>query len=220
MIGVIVPAHNEQDLLPHCLKSLHVAARHPALGGEPVEILVVLDSCDDASGKVARGFDALTLSISARNVGHARRVGAACMLSRGARWLACTDADSQVPADWLMQQLSFKADVVCGTVQVLDWEGHGVDTQTRYLDGYQACEDHRHIHGANLGICAKAYRRAGGFKPLTAHEDVGLVQALERSGAKIVWTALNSVSTSARSDPRAREGFGDYLKSLAVAAAL
>jgi hypothetical protein len=142
------------------------------------------------------------------------------MLSRGARWLACTDADSQVPADWLMQQLSFKADAVCGTVQVLDWENHGVDAQARYLDGYHAGEDHRHIHGANLGICAKAYRRAGGFKPLPAHEDVGLVQALERSGAKIVWTALNSVSTSARSDPRAREGFGDYLKSLAVAAVL
>lgn len=220
MIAVIVPAHNEQDLLPHCLKSLHIAARHPALGGEAVEILVVLDSCDDQSGSVARGFDALTLSISARNVGHARRVGAACMLSRGARWLACTDADSQVPADWLMQQLAFKADVVCGTVQVLDWESHGVETQARYLEGYQAREDHRHIHGANLGICAKAYRRAGGFKPLTAHEDVGLVHALERSGAKIVWTALNSVSTSARCDPRAREGFGDYLKSLAVAAAV
>jgi glycosyltransferase involved in cell wall biosynthesis len=220
VIAVIVPAHNEQDMLAHCLESLQVAAGHPALGGEAVEILVVLDSCTDQSRQVARSFKALTLSISARNVGHARRVGAACMLSRGARWLACTDADSQVPPDWLMQQLAFKADVVCGTVQVLDWQHHDPDTQRRYLDGYQACEDHRHIHGANLGICAKAYRRAGGFKPLPAHEDVGLVQALEVSGARIVWTALNSVSTSARSDPRAREGFGDYLKSLAVAAEL
>ena len=216
MIGVIVPAHNEQDLLPQCLQSLQAAGRHGALLGEPVQLLVVLDSCDDESALVARAFGALTLSVSARNVGHARRVGAAYMLSRGARWLACTDADSTVPDDWLAQQLAFQADAVCGTVTVMDWGDYGLATQTRYLGRYQACEGHRHIHGANLGICAKAYRRAGGFKPLSAHEDVGLVEALERSGARIVWTALNSVCTSARVDPRAREGFGDYLKTLAL----
>lgn len=215
MIGVIVPAHNEQALLPTCLRSLQLAAQHPMLEGEAVQILVVLDACSDQSATVCRAFGALTLSIDARNVGHARRIGAAYMLSRGVRWLACTDADSSVPDDWLMRQLAFKADAVCGTVRVEDWEDHDETVQQRYLAAYQAREGHRHIHGANLGICAKAYRRVGGFKPLRAHEDVGLVEDLERYGARIVWTALNSVSTSARRDCRARNGFGDYLKSLA-----
>ncbi|MFP3541282.1 glycosyltransferase family 2 protein, partial [Pseudomonas sp. SIMBA_044] len=55
---------------------------------------------------------------------------------------------------------------------------------------------------------------AGGFKHLEAHEDVNLIQDLERSGARIVWTASNSVITSARNESRCRDGFGDYLLSL------
>jgi hypothetical protein len=50
---------------------------------------------------------------------------------------------------------------------------------------------------------------------LPAHEDVQLVADLERSGARIMWTARNRVTTSARQHCRCREGFGDYLKSLA-----
>jgi hypothetical protein len=44
---------------------------------------------------------------------------------------------------------------------------------------------------------------------------VQLIADLERSGANIMWTATNRVTTSARMDCRCREGFGDYLKSLA-----
>jgi len=80
---------------------------------------------------------------------------------------------------------------------------------------YRPVEGHRHFHGANLGVSSAAYRKAGGFQALPAHEDVQLVADLERSGARIMWTAGNPVTTSARQHCRCREGFGDYLKSLA-----
>ena len=83
-----------------------------------------------------------------------------------------------------------------------------------YLSRYEAREGRRHVHGANLGVCARAYERVGGFQPLAAHEDVQLVRDLEADGAQIVWTARHSVATSSRIDSRAREGFGDYLASL------
>lgn len=217
MIGIVVPAHNEQALLKRCLDALACAARDVERGGESVVILVVLDACTDRSLAIAQACDVQTLVINDGNVGCARRAGAAFMLDRGARWLACTDADSQVPGNWLRQQLAFKADAVCGTVSIDQWHpDHGPAVRQRYQALYQSGEDHRHVHGANLGVCADAYRRVGGFRPLPAHEDVCLVEDLQRSGASIVWTALNRVRTSSRLDCRAQGGFGDYLKSLAL----
>lgn len=218
MIGVLVPVHNEEQLLGACLASVLKAAKHPGLEGEPVEVLAVLDACTDGSEAIATALGVPTLSVNSCNVGHTRGVGASYLLGRGARWLASTDADSLVGEDWLFQQLQFGAEAVCGTVHVEDWSGHSEGVQATYLANYQAREVHRHIHGANLGVCAQAYRRVGGFRPLSTHEDVHLVEDLERSGARIVWTHLNKVVTSARFDCRAQGGFSDYLKSLASSA--
>ncbi|WP_249673645.1 glycosyltransferase [Pseudomonas abieticivorans] len=217
MIAVIIPAHNEQQYMAACLRSVHAAIRHPSLAGEAVQILVVLDHCTDRTGAIARGHGAQVTTVNARNVGLARSHGAKLMLERGARWLAFTDADSRVPGHWLARQLAFGADAVCGTVTVDQWAEHAPEVRSRYDAHYQPVEGHRHIHGANLGVCAIAYTHAGGFQHLPAHEDVRLVQDLERKGASIIWTATNSVITSARKDSRCREGFGDYLRSLDTA---
>jgi cellulose synthase/poly-beta-1,6-N-acetylglucosamine synthase-like glycosyltransferase len=82
MIGVIVPAHNEQALLSTCLAALHAAARHADLGGEPVCQIVVLDTCTDFSGAIARAYGVQTLTVRARNVGIARAAGAAMLVGR------------------------------------------------------------------------------------------------------------------------------------------
>ncbi|HSC82391.1 MAG TPA: glycosyltransferase [Pseudomonas sp.] len=215
MIAVIIPAHNEEQLLGRCLLALAQATRMVSMLGEDVQTVVVLDSCSDASETIARQHGVEVLKVSARNVGHARRAGAALMLERNARWLAFTDADSCVPADWLLCQLQFAADAVCGTVHVDAWQPHqGAALRERYLAHYQAREGHRHIHGANLGVCARAYARAGGFQALPLHEDAQLVKDLQQSGAHIVWTARNSVSTSSRRACRVRGGFGDFLHGL------
>lgn len=216
MIGVIIPAHNEEALLADCLSAVAQAAAHPLLGNEPVHIVVVLDSCTDGSAAVANRFDATVLTTDQRNVGHARHTGAAWLLQQGARWLANTDADSLVPEDWLVEQIHAGAEAVCGTVRVAVWDEHPAHVSQRYLELYQQCEGHRHIHGANLGICARAYQRAGGFSHLVAHEDVTLVHALEALGARITWTARNSVCTSARKLARAPNGFSEYLNNLAA----
>jgi len=216
VIGVLVPAHNEAAVLGACLRSLQEAASHPGLNGEPVCILVVLDACTDDSESIATMLGIAVLQVHKRNVGHARRAGASRLLELGARWLACTDADTSVSADWLARQLAFGAEAVCGTVQVADWSLHDDQVRLRHEAHYQCREDHRHIHGANLGICAQAYRRAGGFRPLPRNEDVCLVRDLERSGARIVWTHQTCVTTSARRDYRASGGFGEFLASLAA----
>lgn len=218
MIGILIPVHNEEALLADCLKAAKLAAGHPDLLGEAVQILVVLDSCSDASAAIAQAYQVQSLEVQARNVGHVRGVGARHLLNHGARWISCTDADSRVAPDWLVAQLALGVDAVCGTVTVDAWsEGFDPAAQIRYHQAYQARDGHRHIHGANLGVSAEAYVRAGGFEPLACHEDVQLVRNLERCGASIAWSHTPQVITSARLDCRAEGGFGDYLKSLIAA---
>lgn len=220
MIGVAVPAHNEEAALGRCLAALRRAAGHPALAGEPVLLLVVLDACTDDSAGIAEAGGALCLPVQARNVGQARRAGAAALLAAGARWLAFTDADSEVADDWLVAQLRHQqagADAVCGCVTVDDWSLHSAQVRSRYEAHYRATDGHRHIHGANLGVCAQAYRRAGGFRPLACSEDVALVQDLQATGAHIAWSVTPQVRTSARRQARARGGFADFLLGLEIA---
>lgn len=215
MIGVLIPVHNEEALLAECLKAAVIAANHPGLLGERVQVVVLLDSCSDSSAQIAQAYPVHSLAVQARNVGRVRGIGARHLLNQGARWIACTDADSRVAPDWLVAQLALGVEAVCGTVTVDAWsEGFDPAAQIRYHQAYQACDGHRHVHGANLGMSAGAYVRAGGFEPLACHEDVQLVRDLERCGASIAWSHTPQVITSARLDCRAEGGFGDYLKSL------
>ncbi|WP_233238158.1 glycosyltransferase family 2 protein [Bordetella sp. LUAb4] len=215
MIGIVVPAHNEEACLAACLDALLRAASHADLNGEHVRIVVVMDACQDMSAQVVMARPVTGLTIEARNVGVARCHGAAHLLAAGARWLAFTDADSVVDERWLADQLSLRCDAVCGCVTVEDWSEHTDTVRLRYLAHYRHQDGHRHVHGANLGVSSPAYVAAGGFRGLALGEDVALVRALMASGAAITWSALPRVVTSARKAARARGGFADFVIGLA-----
>jgi len=215
MIGICIPAHNEEKAIATCLRAVTRAARHPGLRAEPVKIVVVLDHCRDRTATVSAAWPVHCLSIQARNVGVARAMGAQHLLDAGARWLAFTDADTRVSAGWLVDQLSLQAEVVCGTVAVSGWAAHGVhaaSARNRFAQHYQDRDGHRHVHGANLGIEANAYRRIGGFAALSCSEDQALVDKLEQGGARIAWTSLPRVTTSARPYSRVEGGFASALR--------
>ena len=214
MIGIVVPAHDEEVLIGRALTALKIAAAQRELDAEEVRILVVLDACRDATGEVARDLGIDCLAIEARNVGIARAAGAQALIERGARWLAFTDADSTVAPSWLSRQLALRSEAVCGVVEVDDWSGYSTEERRVYEAGYLDAEGHRHIHGANLGVCSKAYQRAGGFPPLSSREDVALVHRLAALGARIAWTNTVRVLTSARRIGRAPEGFSTFMQGL------
>ena len=214
-IAVIVPAHNEAQTIEACLESIFVAADVAATHGHTVDVYIVCDSCTDETRERVLALGARALIVNARNVGLARAHGAEVAISEGAQWLACTDADSTVSPRWIVDQIALSSEVVCGTVQVNDWGIYGDAMRKHFSCTYFDVEGHRHIHGANLGLCAIAYRAAGGFSPLEHSEDVDLVSSLERMGAKIAWTAIPRVVTSARIDFRASIGFGATLAAVA-----
>jgi len=222
MLGISIPAHDEQDSILACVLAALSAARHPALNGEPVLVVVIADACTDRTGQLARHAGAEVVAIDARNVGRARAAGADYLIARGCRWLAFTDADTLVSAAWLADQLSLEADAVCGTVGIEDWTPHGAHAaliQQHFRETYADRDEHAHVHGANLGVSAAAYRKAGGFQAMACSEDVALVRALAASGARIAWSAKPRVVTSARVVARTTGGFADALLT-AVAARL
>jgi glycosyltransferase involved in cell wall biosynthesis len=216
-IIVVVPAHNEEDRLPACLKSVHTAADRVQI---PVTVVVVLDDCTDDSRRMIEPR-VTCLTTAAGNVGAARALGFthAATGAGSDTWLATTDADSLVPRNWLADQLTHHrsgAEAVVGTVRV-DWRHHSATTRRKYEQRYGRAgrdEPHGHVHGANLGIRADAYWRVGGFRPLERGEDVDMVDRLERNGARMVWDRTNPVLTSDRMDFRVTGGFGDYVQDL------
>jgi glycosyltransferase involved in cell wall biosynthesis len=221
-VGVIVPAHDEQDRLPSCLAALRAAAR--ALGGTPVHLVVVADACRDQTAQAARDGGAAVVTIGARCVGAARAAGVREAL-RWTRpldpaevWLATTDADTLVPASWLRHQARYADrgfDAVAGTVRVTDWSGYRAAVRSLFAARYgQARGSHRHVHGANLGFRAAAYLQAGGFPELPTGEDRALVAALTAAGSRVRYARALTVTTSARRDARAPDGFGRDLAIL------
>jgi glycosyltransferase involved in cell wall biosynthesis len=217
---VVVPAHNEIDHLPRCLSALQAAAIRTAT---PVQIVVVLDACDDGSDRLAKRFgpNVHFISIDAGKVGAARAAGfeharSVCTGIDAARlWFATTDADTVVGSQWLAKMMAADADMVLGTVRIPLWR-LPVEVARRYVAAYQSKgPGHDHVHGANMGFRADAYWGVGGFRPLSTGEDVDLVERFEAAHLSIHRDAKLTVVTSAREDGRAPGGFAAHLRGLA-----
>jgi glycosyltransferase involved in cell wall biosynthesis len=219
--AIVIPAHNEAKNLPRCLRAVLTAA---ACAPVPVDVVVVLDKCSDASTRLAGryGPDVHFVTVDAGNVGAARAAGFSYARSLSghdaAAWYATTDADSKVDPDWLLRQICANADMVLGVVRVSDWRTLPAATVGRYLRAYHAGDSpdggHDHVHGANMGFRADAYWRVGGFRALATGEDVELVDRFESAGCRIHRDTRLSVTTSARAAGRAPGGFAHHLRGL------
>ena len=216
-IGIVIPAHNEADTISACLDAIKQAIGQLS-SDIAVQTVVVLDSCDDDTLSKVQDAHVDWLSCEFRCVGKVRDLGVRYLIEQGADWIACTDADSMVEADWLVAQIKhLKAEtaaMICGVVSIDCWDALSESTKQQYLTHYQDCMNHRHIHGANLSFASQDYLAAGGFDELTCHEDVRLVKKFEQANLPIIWSNLVRVVTSSRLDARAEEGFAHFLRGL------
>ncbi len=238
-VAVVMPAHNEEQQLDRALRAVQRAAdelqrTRPDVA---VRVVVVLDTCTDRSAAITAGYADADPRISAlevrlRSAGASRAAGIrAAVLRRprpvrgqrstpapwpGRTWLANTDADSLVPVHWLVRQLEFAeagADAVLGSVEP-DPAGMDPELLRRWLDRHPFEENHPHVYGANFGVRASAYLAAGGFTQQESHEDRSLVQSLRSLAFTVIATDSMRVLTSGRTQARAPQGFGAYLRAL------
>jgi Glycosyl transferase family 2 len=230
-IGIVVPVHDEEDLLGGALEALEAAVDQVA-GQVQCHTVLVYDACRDRSRQIGtawrrdlrrRGIvrPVSEIDIAARNVGSARRAGCALALTAGAEanvgpgsiWLATTDADSRVPEDWLSVQIASHeagADVWSGTVTVRDWAHRAHGTAAEWLRLYEAELDP--AHGASLAVNGQVYVDAGQFEQLTSGEDRALLSAASALGVRCHYDRTAPVLTSARRQARAPHGFASALQ--------
>ena len=223
-MGIVVPARNEAVLLRRCLRSVLRAIDH-----SNAECFVVLvdDGSTDGTAEIARatlpaGLGSV-LSVDRGNVGAARAAGVGHLLNaRGATatWIACTDADTIVPEDWIAAQLAHATagvDAVAGLVDV----DCGLRRPLRHAfateyEAHIGRSTHTHIHGANLGVSATSYLSVGGFAPLRCGEDRDLWARLADAGHRLVTDTRSIVVTSSRLVSRTNGGFASDLRRLSA----
>ncbi|WAB84643.1 glycosyltransferase [Microcella daejeonensis] len=220
-IGVVVPARDEEQLVERCLRSVMRAAEALAQSDAPAEVVVVLvaDGCTDRTAAIARAIPGVeVMVVRAAGVGAARELGARRAIARGCSWLACTDADSEVPSAWLVEQLRLESlgwDGMIGTVRP-DFADLTPTERDHWLATHHRGHPNGHVHGANLGVRTASFVRIGGFRALAEHEDVDLVERLRASGAWLIASDEVEVTTSGRRTGRTAGGYAGHLRRVAA----
>lgn len=222
-VAVLIPARNEEELLPRCLRSVQ-ASRLLLPRTCTSDVIVIADCSSDGTLEIAEdilGETGAVVSTGVGVVGSARALAASTALQRFAGrpeecWFANTDADCEVPLNWLVDQLctaSRGVHAVAGIINVHDFSEHQSHVAQRFRDTYKVGPDgtHPHVHGANLGVRADAYLRAGGWASLATAEDHDLWGRLNASGHQRVSDAGLQVITSGRRVGRAPLGFAEAL---------
>jgi glycosyltransferase involved in cell wall biosynthesis len=230
-VCVLIPARNEEELLPRCLCS--VLASCSALPETVTwDVVVAVDRSIDRTFEIAHKMirrKGIAVRSAAGIVGKARATAAAVALDRYHGrlrwcWLANTDADCVVPKGWLIDQLAIAEtdiEAVAGTVDVDSFHEHSPCAIDRFRSSYLIDSDgsHPHVHGANLGIRADLYRTVGGWATLETAEDHDLWNRLYRAGARRASVSHTRVWTSGRRVGRAPHGFAEALAAHNEAAA-
>lgn len=199
MISVVVPALNEEDYLPDCLRSLN--EQH--FEGE-YEVIVVDNGSSDGTAHVAHSSGAKVISERRSGIGQARQTG--FIAARG-HIVASTDADTIVPPDWLRKierlfERNPRAVAVAGN-HVLD---EGPIAVRAWLKASiilmpfmtRCCPSLWSFTGANFAVQSRAFDAIGGFDTdLPYDEDTNLCQRLRHIG-QIIYSPDLVVTTSGR----------------------
>lgn len=220
-VVVVIPAKDEEELLPRCLASVEASLRVLTRPRPRVRtsVTVVLDGCRDGSAEVISGWPNVRgIDLEAGSAGAARAAGVKEALAFTAAppenvWIASTDADSAVPEPWLLHQLEVAdggADLVLGTV-IPDPADVDPRRYAKWLAVHHLADGHGHVFGANLGIRADAYLAIGGFPDVPSGEDVTLAERARELGMVVRATDGARVLTSGRLSSRSRGGFADFL---------
>lgn len=92
-ISIVIPAYNEAEFLPRCLKSLNNQVDAPAY-----EVIVVDNNSTDSTSKIAKKLGAKVIIEKERGVVAARQAG--LKIAKG-EIIVSTDSDSFFRPDWL-----------------------------------------------------------------------------------------------------------------------
>jgi glycosyltransferase involved in cell wall biosynthesis len=198
-ISVVIPAYNEQELLPLCLKSL----QNQDFKGS-YEIIVVDNNSTDKTSQIAKKLGVRVIKERKRGIAFARQAGFEA--ARG-KITASTDADTVPNLDWLkiIWQTYQKNKNISAITGPIDFFGQTkrrlflvniFSPVTRFFGWMFTAKSH--IWGANFAIKRSVFEKIGGFDTrLAIGEDYDLGTHAKEFG-KILLIKNLRVKTSAR----------------------
>ena len=198
-VSIVVPARNEEDLLPACLEAL---TAQDYLG--PLEIIVVDNGSTDRTLERVRRFDVNVVSEPRHGYVHALARGFAAVTGE---IVATTDADTVVPRHWvsrLVREYEDHPDVVAvgGDIdfQRPNWKAwiftKGILPIVSRIDRNNPAG--AHLWGANFSVLREAFQRVGGWDvTVNLQTDTEISERLRRLGRVVLLKDL-PVSTSCR----------------------
>ena len=183
-ISVVIPAFNEEELLPRCLAALADQAR--AL---QAEIIVVDNASTDRTAELARQAGATVVHEPRR--GYVFALGRGLATARGSV-IAVTDADSMVGPRWLAGILAaLEQPDVAGVTGPVAYEG------SAYLTWCAKSMPHE-LWGANMAFRKADLEATGGLDmDVNLGADIHLDAQMRRRG-RIVFAPEVVVTTSSR----------------------
>lgn len=177
--SIVVPAYNEQALLPATLASLRGAMAATPLAGE----LVVCDNASgDATAAVAEAGGARVVVEPVRQISRARNAGAR---AASGRHLVFVDADTLVPGPLLAAALAaLESGRVCGGGSTAEMEGVEGGLARQMVRLWNAVSRRRRLAAGSFVFCRRdAFEAVGGFSlGVYASEEIWLSRALKRWG--------------------------------------
>lgn len=207
-LSVVIPAFNEEVLLPRTLEALRGASEALRARGWEWELIVCDNNSSDRTGEIARDHGARVVHEPVNQIGRARNTGAAA--ARG-EWLLFLDADSVPTRELLGAAVDRirRGDVLyAGTTvrfdEVVPWWGRALLGAWNLLS-----RGLRWMAGSFILVEAAAFREVGGFNlALYAGEELDLTRRLKRlarrRGRRGVILEEGLQSSARRMNPRDR----------------
>jgi glycosyltransferase involved in cell wall biosynthesis len=192
LISFIVPAYNEERLLPSTLRALHAAARAT---GERYEVIVADDASTDRTAAVAEENDARVVRVAHRQIAATRNSGA--RIAAG-DFLVFVDADTVVNEAVVAAALRTLRDGAAGGGAAVRFEG-SLPSYARLLVPLilGLFRIARLGAGCFLFCRHQAFEAVGGFdERLYGSEEIAMSRGLKRQGRFVV--LRDSVITSGR----------------------
>ncbi len=170
-VSFVVPAYNEERLLPACLEAIKAEIARTRCSAE---VVVVNNASQDRTAEVALGFpDVRVVNEPLKGLVHARRAGFEA--ARGAL-VANIDADTLIPVGWLSRVLTeFVADPKLVAISG-PYDYHDAPLRVRwaarlfYAAAFVPYFINRHVldvgsmvQGGNFTLKRDALEKAGGF---------------------------------------------------------
>jgi glycosyltransferase involved in cell wall biosynthesis len=200
-VSVIVPAFNEEKLLPATLRSIKAAAEAFAARGWPTELIVCDNNSTDLTAALARAAGATVVFEPVNQIGRARNAGAHAATGD---WLIFVDADS-TPSRELFADVAAhiqRGDCLAGGSTV--WLAGDYPIAKLITRGWNLLSRLvRWAPGSFIFCEASAFRDTGGFNlELFASEELDLSQRLKklarRRGRRFVILHRHPLLTSPR----------------------